>query len=216
MDLFTTISFHLDELFYLLLAALMGLAIRFSLQIIGQNWVATFHHTASYFFLPVIGFVITKLISNSIALSLGMIGALSIIRFRNPVKNPLELVIFFALLTIGIGMSSEQRIWGLGLSFFIIFGIFFLNFLEIVLKKLKVNFTSLSFQEGTQKNLLEFVSTKKLIFENNNNLQSIIEDPDKAEYIYVFAFDKKEDALLLKSQFENNKDIKRIDLRFLI
>ena len=34
-----------------------------------------------------------------------MIGALSIVRFRNPVKNPLELIIFFALLTSGISFA---------------------------------------------------------------------------------------------------------------
>ena len=31
-----------------------------------------------------------------------MVGALSIIRFRHPVKSPLELSIYFLLLTVGI------------------------------------------------------------------------------------------------------------------
>ena len=31
-----------------------------------------------------------------------MIGALSIVRFRNPVKSPFELVMFFALVTLGV------------------------------------------------------------------------------------------------------------------
>jgi len=45
--------------------------------------------------------------SNSIALSLGIIGALSIVRFRHPVKSPLELVIFFVLLTVGVALSTR-------------------------------------------------------------------------------------------------------------
>ena len=45
-----------------------------------------------------------------------MIGALSIVRFRNPVKNPLELVIFFILITIGISFSANYK-WGILLSF---------------------------------------------------------------------------------------------------
>ena len=60
--------------------------------------------------LPLITFVITKVISNNIALSLGMVGALSIL-VRNPVKNSLELVILFALITIGISNSVNLK-WG--------------------------------------------------------------------------------------------------------
>ena len=44
-----------------------------------------------------------------------MIGALSIIRFRNPVKSPFELVIFFALLTLGVATTT-----GLKLSFLLL------------------------------------------------------------------------------------------------
>ena len=45
------------------------------------------------------------LIAGNIALSLGMIGALSIVRFRNPVKSPFELTVFFGLITIGIAFA---------------------------------------------------------------------------------------------------------------
>ena len=65
----------------------------------------------------------TKVISNNIALSLGMVGALSIVRFRNPVKNSLELVIYFALIAIGIasGVNSFYAILlGILISFLII------------------------------------------------------------------------------------------------
>ncbi len=55
--------------------------------------------------LPVIGLVITTVIGSNIALSIGMIGALSIVRFRNPVKSPFELVMFFALMSFGIVCS---------------------------------------------------------------------------------------------------------------
>ena len=86
-----------------------GLSIRVMLSLVKQRWVSTYHHTMSYMLLPVITFIITKVITGNIALSLGMIGALSIVRFRNPVKNPFELVIFFALITIGISMSVNIK-----------------------------------------------------------------------------------------------------------
>ena len=81
---------------------LSGLVLRFSLSITGQNWVKTYQQTIAFLILPVVTYVITKTITGNIALSLGMIGALSIVRFRNPVKSALELVMYFVLITIGI------------------------------------------------------------------------------------------------------------------
>ena len=62
------------------------------------------------FSLPTLGFIITAVIGNNIALSLGMVGALSIIRFRTPVRSSYELVIYFALLTMGISTNVDYRL----------------------------------------------------------------------------------------------------------
>ena len=93
----------------LVLAMFSGLSIRVMLSLVKQRWVSTYHHTMSYTLLPLITLVVTKVITGNIALSLGMIGALSIVRFRNPVKNPFELVMFFALITIGISMAVDIK-----------------------------------------------------------------------------------------------------------
>ena len=61
------------------------------------------------FSLPTLGFVITTVIGTNIALNLGMVGALSIIRFRTLVRSPYELIIYFALLTMGIATSVNYR-----------------------------------------------------------------------------------------------------------
>ena len=52
--------------------------------------------------LPPIALIITKAISSNFFLSLGMIGALSIIRYRTPVKSGYELALLFGLITIGV------------------------------------------------------------------------------------------------------------------
>ena len=52
-----------------------------------------------------IAYGVTTIISDNIALSLGLVGALSIVRFRTPVKNPFELIAYFYLLSIGIILS---------------------------------------------------------------------------------------------------------------
>lgn len=53
-------------------------------------------------FLPSLTSAITIAISSNLFLSLGMIGALSIVRYRTPVKSIYDLSILFSLITIGI------------------------------------------------------------------------------------------------------------------
>jgi len=89
---------YIEYLILMLLTSGLGLSIRYTLGYTKQSWVMTAHHTLTYCLLPTITMTITALISGNLALSLGMIGALSIVRFRNPVKSPLELVLFFALI----------------------------------------------------------------------------------------------------------------------
>ena len=84
--------------------------------------------------LPPVTMVITTLIAGNIALSLGMIGALSIVRFRNPVKNPFELIIFFALITIGIGVAVDVKL-GVGLTVVLMILIIVVKILMIFMKK---------------------------------------------------------------------------------
>ena len=51
-----------------------GFFIRQSLLFVGQNWAVGYHHLVTYLLLPNIAFIITTVIANNIALSLGMIG----------------------------------------------------------------------------------------------------------------------------------------------
>lgn len=91
----------------LIVATMFGFLLRATLAAIGQNWVKTMANTVTYLFLPVIGYVVMLVISNNVALSLGLVGALSIVRFRHPVKSPLELVMYFALVTLGIAAAAR-------------------------------------------------------------------------------------------------------------
>ena len=86
-----------------------SLIMRFVLELCKQTWITTFSHTVTIVFLPVITFFVTKVISGNIALSLGMVGALSIVRFRNPVRSPLELTVYFTCITTGIAASVHIR-----------------------------------------------------------------------------------------------------------
>jgi hypothetical protein len=50
-------------------------------------------------------FIIISIVKTSLALSLGLVGALSIVRFRTAIKEPEELGYFFMAIAIGLGMA---------------------------------------------------------------------------------------------------------------
>tara|TARA_Y100001960_G_C14609237_1_gene794884 strand:+ start:223 stop:783 length:561 start_codon:yes stop_codon:yes gene_type:complete len=54
--------------------------------------------------------LIITVVKSSLALSLGLVGALSIIRFRTPVKEPEELAYLFIAIAIGLGLGANQTL----------------------------------------------------------------------------------------------------------
>jgi hypothetical protein len=54
--------------------------------------------------------LVISIVKSSLALSLGLVGALSIVRFRTAIKEPEELVYFFVAIAIGLGMGANQRL----------------------------------------------------------------------------------------------------------
>ena len=55
-----------------------------------------------------ITFLVILIVKSSLALSLGLVGALSVIRFRTPVKEPEDLVFLFFAIALGIGYGALQ------------------------------------------------------------------------------------------------------------
>lgn len=53
--------------------------------------------------------LIITIVKSSLALSLGLVGALSIVRFRTPIKEPEELAYLFLSIGIGLGFGAGQR-----------------------------------------------------------------------------------------------------------
>ncbi len=70
--------------------------------------------------------LIITIVQSSLALSLGLIGALSIVRFRAAIKEPEELIYLFLTIAIGLGMGANQR-YKTVIAFFAISLIIWLN-----------------------------------------------------------------------------------------
>ena len=65
---------------------------------------------ASFMLVTITTTFIILVVRSSVALSLGLVGALSIIRFRAAIKEPEELAYLFFAISLGIGLGDNQRL----------------------------------------------------------------------------------------------------------
>ena len=158
--------------------------------------------------LPVIGLVITTVIGSNIALSIGMIGALSIVRFRTPVRTPYELVHYFSLLTIGISAKVD-----LGITFVLII---LLSILPYFIKRFSITNSNKSKGEG--KLSLNFQGTMKEsdfknIISNKNIKNYSVKNENNNINVSAFAiFDNSSDKEKFLNEWSSKINSYNVDL----
>ena len=204
----------MNELTDLAILVFGGLLLRFSLTLTGQAWAKSHAQTVAFMILPLITFVITKTITGNIALSLGMIGALSIVRFRHPVKSALELIMYFDLITIGIATSVRTK-WAIQLIICTIVIIFAVKIVQKIIQKSGRSFYTTSFNEGVALNSIEVFAKEKIdLIENSNNLVSLYNNTVQNEIIYRLTFENKNELNRFKKGIEGTKSINKININF--
>ena len=202
----------MDELKSLILLVSSGLILRYSLTLTGQAWAKSHAQTVAFMVLPVITYVITKTIAGNIALSLGMIGALSIVRFRHPVKSALELIMYFDLIAIGIATSVRTK-WAIQLILCTVVIIVAVKIVQKIYQKFGKSFYNLSFNEGIATNSIEVFAKKKIdLIENDNNLISLYNDMTQSEIVYRLTFDNKNQLNSFKKKIEGMENINKINI----
>ena len=109
---------------------LIGLVLSLLLALYYRNWGESLSNRAKFApilpILALITLVVISIVKSSLALSLGLVGALSIVRFRTAIKDPEELVFLFFAIAIGLGMGADQRIPTI-VAFFIIISYLFIR-----------------------------------------------------------------------------------------
>ena len=202
----------MDELKPIFLLITSGLLLRFALTFSGQAWAKSHAQTVTFMVLPIITYIITKTISGNIALSLGMIGALSIVRFRHPVKSALELVMYFALITIGIATSVRTK-WAIQLIICTILIIILVKIVQKISNKFGKSFYSMSFNEGNTSNTLEVISKKKIeVIEKSEYLVNSLNDNENSQFTYRLSFNDKNSLEEFKSKLNNDQNIQKVNV----
>ena len=103
-----TPSSWLAILFSLVLAFAVGLFIAFIYRRNFRGVMYSNNFTLTLVLMTLITCPVVMCIRESIALSMGLVGALSIVRFRTAVKDPLDTAYMFWALTMGILLGAGQ------------------------------------------------------------------------------------------------------------
>ena len=106
-DIFSITLNPLQVITSLLIALLVGLFIFFIYKKTFGGVMYSRNFNLSLIMLTMVTSLMLMLISNSLAVSMGMVGALSIVRFRTAVKDPLDTAYMFWSLTMGILLGAE-------------------------------------------------------------------------------------------------------------
>jgi len=189
---------------------IFSVSLRIILQVQGQRWVSTLPQTMTFVLLPVITFAITLVIADNIALSLGMVGALSIVRFRNPVRSPFELSLYFLMIALGVSASVSLKIC-------VVLGITSLGLilaagiLEKIAKVcLNMNLFNSSFAEANDLNVLEIVSLEDLPHVMSDN-DLIAYSSQGENYIYRLGSSDKRKLVELGKRLSANDNVKSVE-----
>jgi len=200
-----------DKLTNIVLMITISLYLRMLLQIVGQTWVKTIAHTSTLLLLPILTYVITSVISGNIALSLGMVGALSIVRFRNPVRSPLELSVYFGAITLGITTAVSIKWLGLlALSVTLVAAVLYT--LQQVTKAFSSKpFFISSFSEGNLMSTLHVIASAEII-ELDSNVSLSSKTSGNGEISYSLADSNFETLKAIEVSLRANSSVVSIQL----
>jgi len=81
----------------------------------------------NFVMLSLITMLIITLVGSSVALSLGLVGALSIVRYRAAIKEPEELTYLFLAIAIGLGMGANQPVVTI-ISFLVLIAVIWIRY----------------------------------------------------------------------------------------
>lgn len=105
LDSFVNIS-YVDVAFGLGLSVLIGLFIFYIYKRTFRGVVYSYNYNITFVLMTMITSLVIMTISTNIVLSLGMVGALSIVRFRTAIKDPLDVAFMFWAIAAGIATGA--------------------------------------------------------------------------------------------------------------
>jgi hypothetical protein len=162
------VDINLESFIYNLIAVvLLTYLIKLVYNKYSQSLSNKDYFSKNFVVLGVTTCIVITIVKSSLALSLGLVGALSIVRFRAAIKEPEELVYLFLVIATGLGIGANQvEITSIGIIIALVVVIFLSFFSNNKLRKIDLNIFQLSFV--TSKDFNDEIFSKILVTLNKN------------------------------------------------
>lgn len=181
-------------IFNMTVALVLGLVIFITYRLTYSGVAYSKKFNASLMMMTLVSTVVMTVISNNIALSLGMVGALSIIRFRTAIKDPRDTTFIFWCIAVGICCGiSFYAVAAIG-SLYIFVVMLILGKVHTVEKRLLL----IRAERACEKNIESVV----YLYFKKVELQAKNTTGNEVEYIYVIS-----NRTLLQAQKNNEESI---------
>lgn len=123
-----------DAIINMFLSAIFSFLVYITYVKFGKSTNNRKHFANTFLLMTVCTTLIIGIVRSSVTLSLGLVGALSIVRFRTAIKDPEELTHLFLCIAIGLGFGANERL-------VTSIGALFLIFILIIRSKLTKSIT---------------------------------------------------------------------------
>ena len=165
----------------------------------------------NFIFISLTTMLIITIIKSSLALSLGLVGALSIIRFRTAIKEPEELMFLFISIALGLGFGANQ-------TFITLVGYVLIIIAIILLSNTSENHfekNNMLIEITSSNKLTQINDIKKIIMDNSKEVELKRYDRNNENIEYIFIVKLVDSIHLEKIDQEITKLDPEIKISFL-
>ena len=204
-------NFEIDiSLTNLVISLLTSIVCAYVIKIVYLKYAKTLNNKENFsdvfILLSITTTIVITVVKFSLALSLGLVGALSIVRFRAAIKEPEELVYLFMIIGIGLASGSAQ----FEVAFILTGAAFVIIFISDKFSKKKITFNSEILNIDISKNDYDAFSEKLKNVSTKNKIEIELKSLNKQENKFHIVY-------IVKNLYETDKaeilinELKKID-----
>lgn len=155
--------------------------------------------------------LVISIVKSSFALSLGLVGALSIVRYRGAIKEPEELTYLFLAIAIGLGFGANQGTITIA-AFFIILLVIFLQ-KKYFVKNFNSNNGMILSLNYSQSQIKKFPAITDIIKKNVSKveLRRYSDKENVIEAVFFIEADKPDQISKLSTDLKNFEETLAFD-----
>ena len=151
----------------LFIGFILALLIKFHYKKYGSTLSNRNEFSNVFIFVLLTTVLVISIVKSSLALSLGLVGALSIVRFRTPIKEPEELAYLFISIAAGLGLGANQTIPTIVSVIFILVSMTILKLRKV--EKEKNMYITINYEITSEKETVKILDNINQIISNELN-----------------------------------------------